>query len=94
METIITGFCPEVQRGGAFDLEKVLSTAPRLIRSEEEGYIEIGKVTSFKQGLVFRRNYALKTSEDDVVLKFGRKEEDKTILHLPDSYYFGKEIFY
>ena len=28
---IITGFCPEVTRGGAFDLERVLAISPRIL---------------------------------------------------------------
>jgi len=103
---IISGFCPEITRGGAFDLEKILEISPRVLTSDEKPHYkdsprtEVGRVTGIKQGYLFRNSYSLKTSGKKVPLKFGRRDAEdlndsrtpRVILMLPDNYFFGKEM--
>ncbi len=103
---IISGFCPEIARGGAFDLEKILEISPRVLTSDEKPHYidssrtEVGNVTGIKQGYLFRNSYSLKTSGGNVPLKFSRRDAKdvndsrtpRVILSLPDNYFFGKEM--
>ncbi|HDZ60522.1 MAG TPA: hypothetical protein ENH46_02325 [Candidatus Pacearchaeota archaeon] len=103
---IISGFCPEITRGGAFDLEKILDISPRVLASDEKPHYkdsqrtEVGKVTGIKQGYLFKNKYSLRTSGGNVPLKFGRRDEEdpndsrtpRVILSLEDNYFFRKEM--
>ena len=104
---IICGFCPEITRGGAFELGEILKRSPRVLASDENPHYkdsprtEIGHVTGIKQGYFFRNNYFLETSGEKVPLEFGRRDAEnpndtrtpRVILSLPDNHFFGKEIF-
>ena len=103
---LVSGFCPEITRGGTFDLEKILEISPRVLTSKEEPHYkdsqrtEVGRVVGIKQGYLFRNNYSLKTSGGNVPLKFGRKDKEdsndprtpRVILSLPNNYFFGREM--
>ena len=99
---IISGFCPEITKGGAFDLEEIIKISPRVLTSKEKPHYansqrtEVGRVTGIKQGRLFKDRYYLKTSGKDVPLKFCRRDEHlnppKVILNLADNYFFGREL--
>ena len=85
---IITGFCPEITRGGAFDLEKVLKISPRVLVGDKPQYedsqrTEIGRVTGIKKGYLFGNKYSLKTSGGNVPLNFARRDAKDTEKSLP-----------
>lgn len=91
----ISGYCPEIARGGSFDLESVLRISPRILKAEGDKILEeVGRVQGIKRGIVFRNSYTLKTSEEEVRLDFYRRDKDKLVfLGLPKNYCWGREVF-
>ncbi len=102
-EFIISGYCPEINRGGSFGLEHILRNSPNVFKEESAGTFSLkknlGRVIGFGKNYftIKQKNYFLKTEHEKIPLKFGRKNTDeeitRIILHLPENYAFGKEVF-
>jgi hypothetical protein len=93
-EKIIYGYCPEIAKGGAFNIARLVEASARVIRrSDEDQHVEVGRVTGLRQGFVHRDNYSLKTTGGKVPLQFCRRDKgSRVILCLPGDYFFGREI--
>jgi hypothetical protein len=77
-EIRISGYCPEIARGGYFSLEEVLRISPRILKTEGDRVSqEVGRVQGIRQGFIFRNRYTLRTSGKDVRLDFYRKDKGR-----------------
>jgi hypothetical protein len=93
-EIRISGYCPEIARGGYFSLEEVLRISPRILKTDGDRVSkEVGRVRGIRQGLIFRKRYTLQTSGEDVRLDFYRKDKGRQVLlGLPRNYCWGREV--